>query len=281
MDHRGLAHLEFAANQENYADICQDTRRPVARNRATCFLLTIVARERGRNHVAEVPDHLIQRSASRRAALSGQPAPAAAPASDAQATASATVAASAVTGGDLVTVASGGGAPPADIAAAAITMDAPDPIEVLREKRNHVPFWMWPVLLLVPFVAVLYLGAFASEAVEEEPEPLAAGETIYANNCASCHGANGQGGVGRVLWKGEVNKTFPDKYTNNAGAATNGVDAQKQWIRGGSTTGLPYGDPQREGGQHISRGGMPAFGGQLSEIQIENVVLYVRTTFAK
>jgi mono/diheme cytochrome c family protein len=55
----------------------------------------------------------------------------------------------------------------------------------------------------------------------------------------------------------------------------------KTWIRGGSTTGLPYGDPAREGGQHISKGGMPAFGGQLSDAEIENVILYVRTTFAK
>ncbi len=51
------------------------------------------------------------------------------------------------------------------------------------------------------------------------------------------------------------------------------------WVQTGSATkkGQPYGDPNRPGGQHTaSSGGMPAFGGQLTEAQISAVVAYER-----
>ena len=37
---------------------------------------------------------------------------------------------------------------------------------------------------------------------------MAVGAEVYGN-CSSCHGGSGEGGSGRPLADGEVNKTFP------------------------------------------------------------------------
>jgi mono/diheme cytochrome c family protein len=76
--------------------------------------------------------------------------------------------------------------------------------------------------------------------------PQTPGAAVYASDCASCHGANGEGGVGPQLADGAVVKQFPS------------VDEQIAFVREGS-------------------GSMPAFGGQLSPAQIRQVVEYTRT----
>jgi mono/diheme cytochrome c family protein len=204
--------------------------------------------------VAEVPEHLLARSAARRAALTGGEAPAATPATtgeSAPATASATPAA----------------------APAKVVPTEPAFIEPVSKvaqerfqaiKRRRVPAWAMGMLALLPLWGVLYIGAFGTRAVEEEAPD---GSTIYANNCASCHGASGQGGVGPKLSGGEVGKTFPV------------VDDHISWINTGSAPfkGKPYGDPAREGGQHVANtGGMPGFQGKLSPEEIQAVAEYER-----
>jgi mono/diheme cytochrome c family protein len=76
--------------------------------------------------------------------------------------------------------------------------------------------------------------------------PQTPGAAVYASDCASCHGADGEGGVGPQLADGAVVKQFPS------------VDEQIAFVREGS-------------------GSMPAFGGQLSPAQIRQVVEYTRT----
>jgi mono/diheme cytochrome c family protein len=73
------------------------------------------------------------------------------------------------------------------------------------------------------------------------------GASVYAANCAGCHGADGGGGIGPQL-AGRVVDRFPDAADQIA-VVTSG------------------------------RGGMPAFKGRLTPEQIDQVVAYTRTDF--
>ena len=78
-------------------------------------------------------------------------------------------------------------------------------------------------------------------------EPAARdGVTVYADECAACHGADGGGGVGPALSGGAVVAAFPDP----ADQTTVVVEGQ---------------------------GGMPSFGDRLSEAEIAAVVEYTRS----
>lgn len=71
------------------------------------------------------------------------------------------------------------------------------------------------------------------------------GATVYSDNCASCHGADGQGGIGPKL-AGEVTSVFPD------------VEDEIAVVTEGQSS-------------------MPSFGDRLSEEEIAQVVEYTRT----
>ncbi len=208
--------------------------------------------------MAEVPEHLLQRSAARRAALTGG--------GDDAPEASSTPA-----------VSSGGSAPAAAAPAAApakVTPTEPafiEPVDkvafarVAAVRTRRIPAWAMGVLALVPMWGVLYIGAFGARPSHEEK--AINGSSLYGNNCASCHGATGGGGVGPKLSGGEAVLTFPV------------IDDHVAWVTNGSAgvKGKGYGDPNRAGGQHIATsGGMPAFGGKLSPEEIEAVVEYER-----
>jgi len=72
-----------------------------------------------------------------------------------------------------------------------------------------------------------------------------AGAVLYRASCATCHGQDGEGGVGPTL-AGEVVASFPDAADEIA-VVTDG------------------------------RGGMPPFGGRLSKDEIAQIVEYTRT----
>jgi mono/diheme cytochrome c family protein len=132
--------------------------------------------------------------------------------------------------------------------------------------KSGIPVWMMPILLLVPLWAIVYVGAFG-ERTHAALTGVALGAQVYAGNCAACHGATGQGGVGPKLQGGEAKLTFPTEADHIA------------WVENGSASkkGQPYGDPNRPGGAHVAAsGGMPAFGGRLTPAQIQAVVLYER-----
>jgi mono/diheme cytochrome c family protein len=71
------------------------------------------------------------------------------------------------------------------------------------------------------------------------------GAAIYAENCSSCHGASGEGGLGPAIADGRTVAMFPDA-ADQAVFVSNGL------------------------------GAMPAFAGQLSAEQIAAVVDFVR-----
>jgi mono/diheme cytochrome c family protein len=220
--------------------------------------------------VTEVPDHLLQRSRDRRAALGlggggsgeGASAPTPAPTSTPAETASdAEVPAAA--------------ARPAAAAPAEVEAKAPEPAPPYVEasiKRQRIPFWAMPVLGFLPLWAILYAGSL-SPADTGGPGELELGAEIYASRCASCHGGGGGGGVGRQLSNGEVLLTFPDieEMLEYVALGTNGIG-----------TGNPYGDPDRPGGAHVagSFGIMPAFGDSLSAEELLAVIRHEREALA-
>ena len=206
--------------------------------------------------MTEIPEHLLNRSKARRADASGDSTSDTTPAV-------ATPAAS---------------APAVPKEAPAPKPVAQDPAYVVAAKtRKKIPFWAMTSLALLPAWAMLYLIALkpAEKVVEG---PMSIGAVTYGS-CAGCHGAAGAGGAGRVLYQGEVMKTFPH------------IEDMLNFVYTGSqkyvAAGLKiYGNPEREGGAHapLSYNGNPMpmqgekAGGALTEAEILSVVCHVRYT---
>ena len=213
--------------------------------------------------MADIPKHLLERAAARRAALAGGEAPAAAAPVEAEsASVPAVVAPSApatpAAGG------SGAGAPPSvPVPAAAAVPAVPRGMTFARIGSVFM-------LVAVPVWSFFMFNAF-SESGASAQTPEARGASLYVSlNCVTCHMANGGGteanGVGRPLYKGEVEKTFPDPL------------AQLAFVRHGSCEkGVSYGNPKREGGQHVGKGGMPNYSAQqVSDEDLLAVLNYER-----
>jgi mono/diheme cytochrome c family protein len=202
--------------------------------------------------LTEVPDHLLERSRARRAALGlgGDDAPAAAPAADVSAATPATTDAAAP-------VAAAAAAP-----AAPVVKEVPPPPAFVQHAidRKKIPWWAAAALGFVPLWAIVYAGTL-SEADTGAPTVLEHGGEVYAEACAGCHGPTGGGGVGPALAGGAVLETFPERAD------------QLFWVWGGSD-GWPapsYGAT----GKPVS-GGMPAFGESLTPYDLLAVVRYER-----
>ena len=153
-----------------------------------------------------------------------------------------------------------------DAATATSVVTEPEPqVAVETGPRSGIPWWMMPVLLVLPFWAMVYMGAFAEPEAAGGPRT---GPQIYTSaGCGSCHGPTGGGGVGPKLSGGETKLTFPN------------VEDMVKWVAEGSASsrGQPYGDPGRPGGPRpAASGGMPAFATQLTPEEITTVVEYVR-----
>jgi mono/diheme cytochrome c family protein len=221
--------------------------------------------------VTEIPEHLLKRSRERRAAMGkGDDAGDAGAAGDATPTEKAPVAAA-----STPPTAPASGGPPARGAMPeppAPEPPKPDPPYVAAEKaRRKAPIWAMAVLSLLPLWGFMYVRAL-TESPEEATGPIGTGEEVYSN-CASCHGADGGGGVGYPFSGAEVLDTFPN------------IEDQIRYVtfgtEGYNAAGIEiYGNPQREGGVHTtgSRGVMPAFGSQISASDIVAVVCYERYT---
>lgn len=230
--------------------------------------------------MTEIPEHLLKRSRDRRSALglggeSGGDTPAGAPAADAVSSTPATTTASTPT-------APASTAPAARKAPAAPATTPPpkrDPPYVVAAKtRAKIPFWAVAALSLMPIWAFMYVRSVTAPPVEAAG-PLGIGASVYSGQCSSCHLANGAGvdagGVGRALYNGEVDKTFPH------------IEDQLRFVYFGTgqyqIAGIAiYGNPDRPGGAHAtaSIGQMPAqgstAGGSLTDEEILAVVCHER-----
>ncbi len=94
--------------------------------------------------------------------------------------------------------------------------------------------------------AAFVIALFANQPGDDTAGPTSPGASIFAANCASCHGTDGGGGLGPQLSDGKVVEAFPDA-ADQVAVVTDG------------------------------RGGMPSFGGDLTAAQIEQVVEFTRT----
>lgn len=174
------------------------------------------------------------------------------------------------------------------------------PTAGIKERTNFViPKWLTGLMLVAPLFALFALGSSATGACGEATElttdvitgeivncdgseftgggaggggadPIAMGADIYSGaavagvNCAGCHGANGQGSGAFPALTG-VLTTF--------GSCADHIE----WVTLGSAgfgVGNTYGDTNK-----TVNGGMPAFGGTLTDEQITAVAAFERVRF--
>ena len=123
---------------------------------------------------------------------------------------------------------------------------------------------------LHPFVRSLTAGLvvllFAAGCGGSEPKgPIDSGKSVYADTCSVCHGARGEGGVGRAL--AEVAVTFPS------------CDEHIKWIELGSEGWkAEVGDTYGTGDTPIE-GAMPGQFGVLLPGQIAEVAAFERVSY--
>jgi mono/diheme cytochrome c family protein len=212
-------------------------------------------------HVAEVPPHLLDRAKARRAALSGEGVEAPSSTSrDATAVVAPTATASV---GTAAAVVAAEASPKVSKAPGRTATPKVDTIRGAAFAKISSVF----LLAGLPIWAIFMFNTWSTPQARADT-PLSIGQSLYNANCTSCHGGDGagsdQGLVGRPLYNGEAEKTFPDP-----------VD-QAAFVKHGSCgAGQPYGDPKREGGQHAAKTGMPAFP-TLSDAQLIYLVNYER-----
>ena len=209
--------------------------------------------------MAEVPEHLLQRSASRRAALTGGEAPA-----------------------------EGGLRQLSPRVATRSLRDPPrlpgqgrpDPARVRRARRQAaIPACHRHSQASHPRMGDGCIGGHpgvGSALCRRVRRPSVAraevvdGSALYGSNARR---ATVQP-VAAVSAPSSTAATSPRPSRRDAGR-----EAHIEWVANGSGAfkGKGYGDPNREGGQHIATsGGMPGFGGKLSAEEIEAIVDYER-----
>jgi len=202
--------------------------------------------------MAEIPEHLLRRSKERRSALSGEaPAEGEAPSAGAAETKPAAAAAPAKAA-----------APPPPSLPTVAPQPRPPAVGILPPSRARLPFWVMPLFGALPIFGFFYMNGYQTRPVEGPTDPLVLGAELYRSaGCSGCHGGGGEGGVGPKLSEGESLLSFPEEQ------------AQVDWVKSGSQPliGQVYNARGR-----VAAGGMPGFGGQLSDEEIEAVVQYER-----
>lgn len=208
--------------------------------------------------MTEIPEHLLQRSKERRAALTGEGGGDAAPSP----------------GEESAAPAKAESAAPAPAAAAAPAVAEPEPepeptppwVEA-AQSRKKVPWWAAAALSILPFFFIVYAWTLGEPTNEEGP--LAIGNELYNGSagCAGCHGGGGGGGVGPAMAGGAVVETFPQPADMVTWVALGSAGYQDAGFTTYGATDKPIG------------GGMPGQDGTLTPSEIMDVVLHERTEF--
>ena len=219
--------------------------------------------------MTEIPEHLLKRSRERRDALGD---------GDAGSDAASPTAATPAVAGTAAPAASPAASGPVQRASAPAPVGPPprkpdSAVVAAYKARKKIPFWAMLALSALPIWAILYARSVTTQA-KEVAGPLGVGAEVYSG-CASCHGTDGGGvaGLGYQFSNGEVLKTFPN------------IEDQLRYVYFGTDNynlaGVEiYGDPNRDGGAHITgvRGLMPGQGGGLLDDEILSVVCHERYT---
>lgn len=176
------------------------------------------------------------------------------------------------------------------------------PTAGLKERtKTRIPSWLTATFVILPLVGLLYLVQFSNgpacgnsgllaidrasgEVVNCDGSPfegrgapgsgstdfLARGQALYTDAqvaCSGCHGDNGQGGAGPTFAGGAVLATFPSCADH------------VQWVQLGSTGWQDQVGPEYGAQGKISQGGMPNFGGSLSDEDLRSVITFERVRF--
>ena len=208
--------------------------------------------------MVEVPEHLLQRSRDRRkdlGATTGDEPAAEVPPSE-------TTAAPAVAQTQAPAAAAEPSLPELPDLEPELEPE-PEPVKPWVQaalSRKKIPVWAVPVLIFLPFWAIIFAGTL--ESPERDTEIIAMGREVYegSGGCAGCHGAEGGGGIGPALVDGEVLGAFVDWRDHVI------------WVVNGSP---PAGQVYNDEGE-ISTAGMPSNGDKLSAQEILAVVYFER-----
>ena len=94
-----------------------------------------------------------------------------------------------------------------------------------------------------------------------DPEKIKRGETVYRANCANCHGLNGEATPG---WRnpGADGRYPPPPLDGSAHAWHHSTETLETMIRVGSPAAI---------------GGMPAWDGKLTNQQIDDVIVWIKS----
>ncbi|WP_227869273.1 c-type cytochrome [Nitrosospira lacus] len=94
-----------------------------------------------------------------------------------------------------------------------------------------------------------------------DPEKIKRGEVVYRTNCANCHGPNGEGTPG---WRnpGADGRYPPPPLDGTAHAWHHSTETLERMIRVGSPADI---------------GGMPAWDGKLTNQQIDDVIVWIKS----
>ncbi len=136
---------------------------------------------------------------------------------------------------------------------------------------NRTILWAIPVIAATAVAAGLLLARKSPGSMARTPD-IAAGQALYAENCASCHGANLEG---QENWRSPgPDGIFPAPPHDETGHT---------WHHGDQ---LLF-DYVKLGGQEMlermgitdTRSGMPAFGDILSDDEIRDILAFIRSTW--
>ena len=97
-----------------------------------------------------------------------------------------------------------------------------------------------------------------------DPEKIKRGEAVYRANCAACHGPNGEATPG---WRtpGADGKYPPPPLDDSAHAWHHSTETLERMIREGSPADI---------------GGMPAWDGKLTNQQIDDVIVWIKSLWS-
>lgn len=187
--------------------------------------------------MTEIPEHLLARSKSARARMTGIGGADEVGAASVPATTTSTDAATkAPAAAPVVSAPPASPPPPPKV-----------PMVEAAERRTKIPVWAMPVLLLMPLWMVVYM-ATNDVPSPKKAGPLTLGGQVYAANCAGCHGAAGAGsGAFPALNDGVLPRDFPDPGD------------QVRWVLLGSQGYRDEGKTTYSASNKPIKGGMPAF----------------------
>ena len=118
-------------------------------------------------------------------------------------------------------------------------------------------------LLLLTFFTV-WSGCRAVEVGQEEPVEM--GNQLYQQNCATCHGIDGQGAQDWMI-RGPEGRYPPPAHDSTGHTWHHSDGLLFQYVKqGGASLNIPK-----------FESGMPPFEGKLSDEEIRAVILYLKT----